>query len=217
MDKSSQERCIQCRLIIQDCICRDISAFWAEHKITLLTSKREERIISNTGRLLRWMLGNISPVYMGEKGWEKEVESEIMRTDYTPVILFPTPPVYHGQTIIEEMGKPLNILVLDTSWRNARRWLHKPVLMNLKKIGLITTPPSEYYLRKRSVESYLCTFQAVTSLLAELRTNGFASVSFQINEKFKLWVKSLARQRGLTKGRGKEVNSLSLTNNVSLL
>ncbi len=143
------------------------------------------------------MLGNISPVYMGEKGWEKVVESEIARTDYTPVIFFPTQPVCDGQTIIEETGKPLNIFVLDTSWRNARRWLHKPVLMNLKKIGLKTAPPSEYYLRKQSVENYLCTFQAVTSLMVELRTKGFASVSFQINEKFKLWVKSLARQRGL--------------------
>src|SRR3990172_1199615 len=105
MDKSSQERCIQCRLIIQDCICRDISAFWAEHKITLLTSKREERIISNTGRLLRCILENISPVYMGEKGWEKEVESEIARTDYTPVILFPTPPVFGGGKNIVKKGE----------------------------------------------------------------------------------------------------------------
>ena len=198
MDKSSQERCIQCRLIIQDCICLDISAFWTEHKITLLTSKKEERIISNTGRLLRWMLENISTVYMGEKGWEKEVGSEIMRTDYTPVILFPTLPVCDGQMIMEKMGKPLNIFVLDTSWKNARRWLHKPVLMNLKEIGLKTALLSEYYLRKQSVEDYLCTFQAVTLLLSELSTKDFASVSFQINEKFKLWVKSLARERGLT-------------------
>ncbi|OOP55920.1 MAG: hypothetical protein AYP45_11575 [Candidatus Brocadia carolinensis] len=197
MDKSSKERCIQCRLIIQDCICRDISAFWTEHKITLLTSKREERIISNTGRLLRCMLGNISPVYVGKKGWEKEVESEIARTDYTPVILFPTPPVCDGQKIIEETGKPLNIFVLDTSWRNARRWLRKPVLMHLKKVGLKTAPPSEYHLRKQAGGHYLCTFQAVTLFMTELRTKGFPSVSFQIHEKFTLWVKSLARERGL--------------------
>jgi DTW domain-containing protein YfiP len=184
---------------MQDCICSENSAFWAEHKITLLTSKREERIISNTGRLLRWMLGNISAVYIGRKGWEKEVESEILRIDYTPVILFPIPPVWDGQMIIEETGKPLNIFVLDTSWRNARRWLHKPALMNLKKIGLKTVPPSEYYLRKQSAENYLCTFQAVTSLMAELRTKGFDSASLLINEKFRLWVKSLARQRGLTR------------------
>lgn len=197
MDNSGQERCIQCRLIMQDCICRNISAFWAEHKITLLTSKREERIISNTGKLLRSMLENISPVYIGRTGWEKEVESEIKRTDYTPVILFPTPTVCDGQILMEETGKPLNIFVLDTSWRNARRWLHKPILMHLKKIGLKTVPPSEYYLRKQSVENYLCTFQAVTLLLAELRTSGFDAVSCQINENFKLWVKSLARKRGL--------------------
>jgi len=145
------------------------------------------------------MLGNISPVYVGRTGWEKEVESEIARNDYTPVILFPIPPVHDGQKIIEETGKPLNIFVLDTSWRNARRWLHKPALLNLKKIGLKTGPPSDYYLRKQSAESYLCTFQAVTLLLAELRTKDFVSFSLQMNEKFKLWVKSLARQRGLTR------------------
>lgn len=197
MSKSSRERCIQCRLIIQDCICRDISAFWTEHKITMLTSKKEERIISNTGRLLRCMLKNISPVYMGEKGWEEKVESEIVRTDYTPVILFPTLPVCHGQTVMEETGKPLNIFVLDTSWKNARRWLHKPLLMHVKKIGLKTAPPSEYHLRKHPGKNYLCTFQAVTLLIAELRPSGFDAVSFQINERFKLWVNSLARERGL--------------------
>ncbi|MBI2471374.1 MAG: DTW domain-containing protein [Planctomycetes bacterium] len=199
MGKSSKERCIKCRLIIQDCICRDIPTFWAEHKITLLTSKKEERIISNTGRLLRCMLGNISTVYMGEKGWQKAVESEITRTDYTPVIFFPIPPVCDGHSIMENTGKPLNIFVLDTSWKNARRWLHKPVLMNLKKVGIKTVPPSEYILRKQSAENYLCTFQAVTLLMAELRPKGFDSVSFQIHEKFKLWVKSLARERGLTR------------------
>ncbi|MBI5308863.1 MAG: DTW domain-containing protein [Planctomycetes bacterium] len=198
MSKSSQERCIHCRLAVQDCICRDMSAFWLEHKITLLTSKREERIISNTGRLLRCMMKNVSPVYMGEKGWEEEIELEIMRTDYTPVILFPTPPVCYGQTIVEEMGKPLNIFVLDTSWKNARRWLHKPLLLPVKKIGLKTTPPSEYHLRKHPGQNYLCTFQAVTLLMAELRPGGFDAVSLQINEKFKLWVKSLARERGLS-------------------
>ncbi|MDO8142464.1 MAG: tRNA-uridine aminocarboxypropyltransferase [Candidatus Brocadiales bacterium] len=199
MDNSSKERCIQCRLIIQDCICRHISAFRAEHKITLLTSKKEERIISNTGRLLRWMLKNISTVYMGEKGWEKEVEWEITRSDYTPVILYPTPPVCDGHVIMEKTGKPLNIFVLDTSWKNARRWLHKPILMNLKKIGLKTAMTSEYCLRKHSGKNYLCTFQAVTAVMAELGTKDFASVSFQINEKFKLWVRSLARERGLIK------------------
>ena len=74
------------------------------------------------------MLGNISPVYIGEKGWEKEVESEIARTDYTPVIFFPTPSICDGQKVMEEMGKPLNIFVLDTSWRNARRWPTRLIL-----------------------------------------------------------------------------------------
>lgn len=198
MNKSSQERCIQCRLAVRDCVCRDMPAFWVEHKITLLTSKREERIISNTGRVLRWMLKNVSPVYMGEKGWEEEVNSEIRRTDYTPVILFPTPPVCYGQTMVEVTGKPLNIFVLDTSWKNARRWLHKPLLLPVKKIGLKTTPPSEYHLRKHPGQYHLCSFQAVALLMAELSPHGYAAASLQINEKFKLWVKSLARERGMS-------------------
>ena len=168
-----------------------------EHKITLLTSKREERIISNTGRLLRWMLKNVTPVYMGENGWEEEIKLEIMRPDYTPVILFPTPPVCYGQTVVAETGKPLNIIVLDTSWKNARRWLHKPLLLPVKKIGLKTTPPSEYHLRKHPGQNHLCTFQAVALLMAELRPDGFDAVSLCINEKFKSWVKSLAMERGL--------------------
>ncbi len=144
------------------------------------------------------MLKNISTVYVGETGWEKDVGLEISRSDYTPVLLFPLPHSRDGQNIIEETGKPLNIFVLDTSWRNARRWLRKPMLIPLRKIGLITAPSSEYYLRKQSAENYLCTFQAVTSLMADLGTKDYASASFHMQEKFKLWVKSLARERGLT-------------------
>jgi tRNA-uridine aminocarboxypropyltransferase len=143
------------------------------------------------------MLKNISTVYVGETGWEKDVGLEISRNDYTPVLLFPLPHSRDGQNIIEETGKPLNIFVLDTSWRNARRWLRKPMLIPLRKIGLMTAPSSVYYLRKQSAENYLCTFQAVTSLMADLGTKGYASSSFNIQEKFKLWVKSLARERGL--------------------
>ncbi|MFO0794670.1 MAG: DTW domain-containing protein, partial [Candidatus Brocadiaceae bacterium] len=112
MTTAKPERCFQCRLIAQECICRHISPFRAEHKITLLTSRKEERIISNTGRLLRLMLKNISTVYVGETGWEKDVGLEISRNDYTPVLLFPLPHSRDGQNIIEETGKPLNIFVL---------------------------------------------------------------------------------------------------------
>ncbi len=198
MSKSSQERCSQCRLVLQECVCRDITPIWAEHKLTLLTSKREEHIPSNTGRLLRLMLENSSLVYLGERGWEKEIEAEIARSEYTPVIFFPIFPFRDGQEIIEEDGKPLNIIVLDTNWSSARRWLYKRVFMEVKKIGLRTVPPSKYYLRKQSDESNLCTFQAVTSLLEELGTKDFSLSFSRMNEIFSLWVKSMAKERGLT-------------------
>ncbi len=198
MSKSSLERCFQCRLILQECICRNITPLWAEHKITLLTTKREERITSNTGRLLRLMLKNKSLAYVGEKGWEKEIEAEIARSEYTPVIFFPISTSRDGHGIIEEMGKPLNIIVLDTSWSSARRWLRKLAFMDVKKIGLRTVPSSKYYLRKQHKEGNLCTFQAVTSLLEELGTKGFGSAFPLMNEIFTLWVKSQAKERGLT-------------------
>lgn len=198
MSKSSLERCSLCRLIVQECICRGITPIWAEHKIALLTTKREEQIISNTGRLLQLMLENNSLVYVDEKGWEKEIKAEIEMTDYTPVVLFPIPRFRGGQDIVEETGKPQNTFVLDTNWSNARRWLYKPSFMTVMKIGLKTVPTSNYYLRKQTREGNLCTFQAVTSLLEELGTEGFESAFSCMNEMFTLWVKSLAKERGLT-------------------
>ena len=198
MSTSSLERCIRCRLILQECICHDITPLWAEHKLTLLTSKREERITSNTGRLLRLMLENYSLVYVGENGWEKEIEAEITRSEYTPVIFFPISSFSGGQEIVEEKGMPLNIIVLDTSWSSARRWLRKLAFMEVKKIGLRTVPSSKYYLRKQSKEGNLCTFQAVTSLLDELGTRSSGSTTSHMNELFTLWVKSQAKERGLT-------------------
>lgn len=198
MSRSSLERCFQCRLTAQECICRDIIPIWAEHKLTLLTNRREEQIVSNTGRLLRLMLENSTLIYLGEKGWEKKIEVEIAGSEYTPVILFPISPFRDGQDIVKEKGKPLNIIVLDTNWSSARRWFYKLAFMEIKKVGLKTVPPSNYFLRKQSKSSNLCTFQAVTSLLEELGTEGFESASLHMNEIFAVWVKSLAKERGLT-------------------
>ncbi len=198
MSKSKQERCLQCRLIVQECICSDITPLWTEHRLTLLTNKREEYIHSNTGRLLRLMLENNSLIYIGEKGWEKKIEDEIARSEYTPVIFYPISPFSDGQGIVEEKGKPLNIIVLDTNWSSARRWLYKLGSMKIKKIGLRMAPPSKYYLRKQSKEGNLCTFQAFTSLLEELGTRSSGSTFSHMHELFSLWVKSMAKERGLT-------------------
>ncbi len=192
------ERCARCRLIVQECICSDIVPLWTEHRLTLLTNKREEHIHSNTGRLLRLMLKNNSLIYIGEKGWEREIEEEIDRSEYTPVIFFPITPFSDGQGIVEERGKPLNIIVLDTNWSSARRWLYKLGSMKVKKIGLKTVPSSKYYLRKQSKAENLCTFQAVTSLLEGLETRSSGSSCPRMNKLFALWVKSLAKERGLT-------------------
>jgi Uncharacterized conserved protein len=144
------------------------------------------------------MLQNNSLIYLGKKGWEKEIEEEIARSEYTPVIFFPVTPFSDGQEIVEEKGKPLNIIVLDTNWSSARRWLYKLGSMEIKKIGLRTAPSSKYHLRKQSKEGNLCTFQAVTSLLEELETEGSGSATSNMNEMFALWVKSMAKERGLT-------------------
>ena len=144
------------------------------------------------------MLENNSLIYIGAKGWEKKIEEEIVRSEYTPVIFFPITPFSDGQKIVEEKGKPLNIIVLDTNWSSARRWLYKLGSMEIKKIGLRTVPPSKYYLRKQSKEENLCTFQAVTSLLEELGTESSGSPTSRMNELFSLWVKSMAKERGLS-------------------
>jgi len=143
------------------------------------------------------MLKNTSTIFIGEDGWEKEVEAEIARNNYTPVILFPMFSSIDEQNIMKEIGKPLNIFVLDTNWKSARRWLHKPILLNVRKIGLKEIPPSEYRLRKESSKNNLCTFQATISLLNELETKDFASTYLQMTENFRLWVKSMAKERGM--------------------
>ncbi len=144
------------------------------------------------------MLKNNAHVYVGERRWESEVEAEIARSEYTSVIFFPIFPFRDGRDIIKENGKPLNVFVLDTNWSSARRWLYKLAFMELKKIGLKTVPSSNYYLRKQYKEGNLCTFQAVTSLLKELRTEGFESAFPCMNDIFNLWVKCHAKERGLT-------------------
>ncbi|WP_169703711.1 DTW domain-containing protein [Candidatus Kuenenia stuttgartensis] len=173
MTKTPRERCFHCHLILQDCICPQNPPLWTEHKITLLTSRKESRIPSNTGRLIRIMLENTTAIFIGEYGWERAVEREIAGNDYTPVILFPMAPSIDGKNIIEKKGKPLNIFVPDTSWRNARRWLHKPLFLNLPKIGLREIPASEYHLRKTICQKLFMYISGSNLINEGTRNQGF--------------------------------------------
>jgi len=166
-------------------------------RFSRISTKKESRLTSNSGRFINLSLKNSCLIYLGLEGWEEEVEKETGNSDYHPVILYPDEESSFPEDVFKSSGTPLNIIVLDTSWRNARRWLKKDPFKNLKKIKLKNSHPTGYYLRKPPLEGQLCSLQAVMATLQEIDKNKYSSAQNYLGEHLKHLVKCISRERGM--------------------
>jgi len=83
-------------------------------------------------------------------------------------VLFPST----GATPVDQLddgARPETLIVLDASWRHARRMLHQhPWLNALPHVRLTDTPPSRYRIRKPPSAEALSTLEAVVAALEHL-------------------------------------------------
>ena len=154
-------------MYLRDCRCRTAVPLAMEHRVTLVTTCRESRIRSNTGRLLSLRLDNMRTIYLGTEGWEGEVAAEKENDSYAPVVLFPSQGSAPAAEVTAKTGKPLNIFVLDTNWGSARKWISKKIFHDMKKVDLKNSYASRYALRRSPNPNHLCTYQSLACLLGE--------------------------------------------------
>jgi DTW domain-containing protein YfiP len=77
-------------------------------------------------------------------------------------VLFPG----EGATPLVPGGPPVQLIVLDGTWRKARKLLHvNPELAALPRVSLPAPPPSRYRLRKAPAEGALSTIEAIVQAL----------------------------------------------------
>lgn len=149
------------------CLCALIPRLPSRNRVLILQHPSETRHALNTARLARLGLCN-SELLIGER-FEPVAWQHSTLPSY---VLFPG----EGATVLHADQVPRQLIVLDGTWRKARKLLHlNPELAALPRVCVPAPPPSRYRLRKAPQEGALSTLEAIVQALECLE----APASFQ--------------------------------------
>lgn len=158
----SRARCERCLRAQSHCLCALIPKLDSRTRVLILQHPSEVSHALNTGRLAALGLRN-AQLRVGEVF--AELEQWLALPGYQPRLLFPGE---GAQPLVAEAADtlPSLLVVLDGTWRKARKLLHlNPSLATLPKVTLGDVPPSRYRLRKAPGVEALSTLEAITHAL----------------------------------------------------
>lgn len=179
-------RCPDCRLTDRCCICPLLPSplLRTRTAVTLLTHHRELRRSSNTGRLVERTLEQARVRLYGMRDDDPTLAPEL--AGVRPVwVLAPGP---HAEVLgpadrvdaaaaaaggAAGNGVAPRLVLLDGTWRQASRWLHRRrATAGVRWVRLPEGPPSQYRLRKELRPGRLSTLEATARALAILEPDG---------------------------------------------
>lgn len=99
--------------------------------------------------------------------------------------------------LVAGLGRPVNLIVPDGSWRQARKVAtREPALHGVAQVKLPPGPPSRYRLRKEPNERSVSTFEAIARALGILEG---PQVQARLEDLFEMRVERTLWARGLLK------------------
>lgn len=132
-----------------------------------MINKSETCKVSNTGLLATRLLENSSVHVFGLKH-QPLTADQFMVAGYHNVLLYPA----GDETSLDQLagqGLPLNLVVPDGNWAQARRMAQKiQTLASLPCVSLPQGAPSEYILRSHPDPVRICTLEAIQRCVAAL-------------------------------------------------
>ena len=153
--------------------------------IYLLTHSRELRRKTNTGGLVKQVLGKQCSIFEWQR---KQPSAELLQhiQDENIALLYP-----HADS--QELGTQDNpfdsYILIDATWQEAQKmYNHSPYLHELPKVSLKPDTPSIYSLRRNQKETGLCTAECVNALLNTDNNTKQANI---LHESLQAHIKSL--------------------------
>ncbi|MET0501856.1 MAG: tRNA-uridine aminocarboxypropyltransferase [Candidatus Binatia bacterium] len=144
------------------CLCDATPRIELKTKITLVIHHRELSRNSNTGLLALRALVNSSVRIRGE-GREALDLQGLLSPEYRTLLLFPcTDAVELDRTLVTQDRTPIQLIVPDGTWRQARKILSRhPELKELPRVKISTPNHSTFQLRAQSRPERMATLQAI--------------------------------------------------------
>ena len=167
--RRSSKRCPRCLVHEDNCFCETVTRTKIQNKLSIILFKKERWLPSNTANLA---LMSIEPSEKFERGHKDMTLSEdfVRPEGYHPLYLFPSDDAQELTTdFIENISKPINLIVPDGTWRQAKK-IHKreEYLADIQHVKISPKQPSRYTLRRQKYEFGLSTFEAIAEALRVL-------------------------------------------------
>lgn len=169
---SSLKRCHHCMLAEHHCICSLRPSAKTSCAFCFIFYQGEVFKPSNTGRLIADVVEDNFSFQWQRTELDPTLKALLENPDYLPVVVFPHEYAEASQRIncLDDLGefsegkKPLYIL-LDGTWREAKKMFRSEYLQRLPVLGLQPSEPSEYSLREAAHLHQLCTAEVGVEVL----------------------------------------------------
>jgi len=199
--RKSEDRCQNCLLRNEDCLCSELQScrLSSKHKLTLVAHIKDYRKPTNSGRLFHEILEDSELHLVGEKNKVLHLSS-LEDNSYEHLLLCVDDEAEEWtKEKFQSLNKPIHFLVPDGNWSQARRIKNKiskhPFV---KKICLVSKEKNESVLRLESKEHGLSTFQAIAEAY---RITGDLKLYEEAMTLYSLFVQRVLISRGV-KGEG---------------
>ncbi len=164
----SVKRCQACLLPEPQCTCSERPVLKTDAAFLLCMYDDEVLKPSNTGRLIADLVPDTHAWIWSRTGDNSEMKALIANPDYQPYLVFPASyaePERQVVNIPDTAKTPLFIL-LDGSWREARRMFRKsPWMAHLPMLSIDPEILSRYQIRKSANANQLATAEVAARLL----------------------------------------------------
>lgn len=163
-------QCPRCQRPVSHCLCALIPSLGSATRVLILQHPSEVAHALNTARLAALGLRN-AELQVGEVF--HDLAQWLAVPGYRPALLFPG----EGAQAAEESCEPTLLVVLDGTWRKARKLLHlNPLLGTLPRVTLSDGHVSRYRLRKAPGPGALATVEAIALALEALEGEDFSAL-----------------------------------------
>ncbi|PKN18393.1 MAG: hypothetical protein CVU71_12920 [Deltaproteobacteria bacterium HGW-Deltaproteobacteria-6] len=163
--RNADTHCLRCLLRREICICPVIPSVPTRTEFLILRHIGEAGRPSNTGRLIDLALPNARIIAWGggTRVGLSPLDDELLQAPGT-WLLWPD-----GPDTKQDVTPPGRIVVLDATWRQARRLYHRtPTLWSLPRLVLPSPAPSRGRLRDQHRADGMSTIEAVAAALAAI-------------------------------------------------
>lgn len=182
-------RCPNCRINQNLCVCAFIKTIKLETNVSLVVHVSELKLTSNTAQFVEKLLPDNAKIYIRGKVFETFDSAPIMERPGRPLFLYPAEDSLElNEDFKAKYPGPYHVIIPDGNWNQAKKVRKREeAFTNIPAVKLPPGIVTEYQLRRAPQPNWVSTFEAVAHTLAILEG---PEVRDHMMTFFREWVKT---------------------------